>query len=91
MRERFKDQIEPSMEELTRVLVAEAKSGNMQAMKILMQPVVPKCTEIGGDPENPVDFASLAALATRVNGAAQPQQTNGEDLEELLGSTTRTG
>ena len=42
------------------------------------------------DPENPVDFASLAALATRVNGAAQPQQTNGEDLEELAGSTTRT-
>ena len=75
MRERFREKIDAGLETMTDVLIAEAKSGNIPALRIALGGIALTRVEISNDPDNPVDFASLAAKAQ-----VKPK-SNGHDTE----------
>lgn len=68
MRERYRDRLSKDMDMLADVLIAEAKSGNLTALRAALGPVIDvRSLELSDPHGEPIDFAGLAAKA---NGGA---------------------
>jgi hypothetical protein len=64
MRERYRERLDRDLDMLSDVLIAEAKSGNITALKACLGPVIDIVRhELVGNDGAPIDFAAIASRA----------------------------
>jgi hypothetical protein len=68
LREKYREQITPDVQELTQVLVDIAKTGDVQALRLALGPIVDvRAIEVGGPDGAPINFIELARMARGEN------------------------
>jgi hypothetical protein len=64
LREKYRDRLEQDAGELQDVLIAVAKTGDVQALRLALGPILNmKAIELTGDGGVPIDFRGLAQKA----------------------------
>jgi hypothetical protein len=64
LRERYRDRLEQDADELQDVLIAAAKSGDVQALRLALGPILnTRAIELTGTDGVPIDFRGLARKA----------------------------
>jgi hypothetical protein len=64
LREKFRDRLERDADDLQDVLIAEAMTGNVQALRLALGPILNmRAIELSGTDGVPINFAELARKA----------------------------
>jgi hypothetical protein len=64
LREKFRERLEEDLDDLQDVLIDVAKTGDVQALRLALGPVLNvRALELSGSPDAPVDFIGLARKA----------------------------